>query len=402
MRCLIQGLQQTVRFGPVKSSTNLALPVTTLVHDSAGIDFDIVDGGVKIDITLTDVVGDWFFEHVTQGTYKVTLPATSVSDLGELRLSLIADGCALTTEDFFVVTPAAYEILIGVYDVKNSLYTIQGANFNQYTDSLEAIRDRGDLAWCSGAGGTADRYYFPCCPIILDIPDHVEGGTYTDLARADGSYVSIREVDEVTNSLDFNIEFMLDPGVIPSAVHIWGWYSGNYTHWMYVQAEIDGTDTWETVGTIPHGEAGSYYAFPLTPEHIDPTTNTCHIRFVHNTVPGVQYHVMYLDKIMVTAHSQSDTSNLLTTGLIVVGPGKGSVKYEDTFLGRNQVPLDNVLVRAFPYVNSLADFSDIKGMYTTDEHGTFHLWLDPGQYVLTCEKNGTVVYDSIITVTTPV
>uniref|UniRef100_A0A6M3KA82 Uncharacterized protein n=1 Tax=viral metagenome TaxID=1070528 RepID=A0A6M3KA82_9ZZZZ len=41
-------------------------------------------------------------------------------------------------------------------DLSDALDDIQGATFNATTDSLEAIRDRGDAAWTTGAGSNAD------------------------------------------------------------------------------------------------------------------------------------------------------------------------------------------------------------------------------------------------------
>ena len=41
-------------------------------------------------------------------------------------------------------------------DLSDALDNIQGATFNATTDSLEAIRDRGDAAWTTGAGSNAD------------------------------------------------------------------------------------------------------------------------------------------------------------------------------------------------------------------------------------------------------
>jgi hypothetical protein len=40
-------------------------------------------------------------------------------------------------------------------DIPGRLTTIEGATFSGTTDSLEAIRDRGDAAWTTGAGGSA-------------------------------------------------------------------------------------------------------------------------------------------------------------------------------------------------------------------------------------------------------
>ena len=41
-----------------------------------------------------------------------------------------------------------------IANIETAVSDIQGAGFNTSTDSLEAIRDRGDAAWTTGAGGT--------------------------------------------------------------------------------------------------------------------------------------------------------------------------------------------------------------------------------------------------------
>jgi hypothetical protein len=107
------------------------------------------------------------------------------------------------------------------------------------------------------------------------------------------------------------------------------------------------------------------------------------------------------DVLNAIAAVQTTLDDLMVSGEILVGPGVGSIKYEDTILGTRSRPVIGARAKAYPYVDSLADFDDLRAFCKTDEHGTFSFWLDAGQYVLRVEKSGTVIVDSIITVVTP-
>ena len=182
------------------------------------------------------------------------------------------------------------------------------------TESHEAIRDRGDLAWATGSGATADLAYVPSgAPTITTKHADAVGGAYTDLATVDGAMFSIREAATTNPPLDFYFPFAAAPGVFPASLKIWGYYSGNSTHWMRIQAAVGGVTTvWEDIGTMPNAVAVTAYSFPLTPQHINAGTGACYIRFLHNGVAGVASHYMYLDKVLFTAQTpvNADTSGV--------------------------------------------------------------------------------------------
>ena len=71
----------------------------------------------------------------------------------ETRLAeLDADNLPLTTDQTLTDTGTTLPASLNV--LSDKLDDIQGATFSSATDSLEAIRDRGDAAWTTGAGGS--------------------------------------------------------------------------------------------------------------------------------------------------------------------------------------------------------------------------------------------------------
>ena len=205
------------------------------------------------------------------------------------------------------------------------------STYLQGTDSLEALRDRGDLAWATGSGAGADLSYVPSgAPTITTKHADAVGGAYTDLAVVDGALFSIREAATTNPPLDFYFPFAVAAGVFPGTLYIWGYYSGNSTHWMRVQAAVGGVTTvWEDIGTIPNGTDVTAYSFNLTPQHINASTGAAYIRFLHNGVAGVASHYLYLDKLLYTA--QSPLPALATAAeLAKVPKSDGTATWNDT------------------------------------------------------------------------
>lgn len=87
------------------------------VSDAGGLDLDTLDSNVTAILDDTDLIDDG-----TSGLAKIATDVAAV---------LVDTGTTLDTK----------------------LNNIQGATFNTSTDSLEAIRDRGDAAWVTGGGG---------------------------------------------------------------------------------------------------------------------------------------------------------------------------------------------------------------------------------------------------------
>jgi hypothetical protein len=283
---------------------------------------------------------------VPKSDSTVTFNATA---LASIQASADAALVANNLDHLALTATAAADMTTEVADgtILSRLLSATGdtSTYLQGTDSHEAIRDRGDLAWATGAGAAADLAYVPSgAPTITTKHADAVGGAYTDLAVVDGALFSIREAATTNPPLDFYFPFAAAAGVFPSAITIWGYYSGNSTHWMRVQAAVGGVTTvWEDVGTIPNGTAVTAYSFALTPEHINPSTGAAYIRFLHNDVAGVASHYLYLDKVLFTA--QSATPAFATAAELAKVPKSDSnVTWNATALASMQTEANDALV----------------------------------------------------------
>lgn len=107
-----------------------------------------------------------------------------------------------------------------------------------------------------------------------------------------------------------------------------------------------------------------------------------------------------LARIDVTISSRAETTlveQLTQTGYLVVGQGRGSKIFTDiiTNAGIAQV---NIVVKAYLVTNDVIDWSVIKGMHKSDSNGSFTLYLNPGSYILTFEKDGKQIGTQIKTI----
>jgi len=91
-----------------------------------------------------------------------------------------------------------------------ALYALQGSTFNTSTDSNEAIRDRGDAAWTTGAGGSA--------PTVEEIRAEMDTNS-TKLANLDATLSSRASASALTthdgklDTVDANVDaILLDTG----------------------------------------------------------------------------------------------------------------------------------------------------------------------------------------------
>jgi hypothetical protein len=125
-------------------------PETGVVFDTSGIDLWYRrEGAASVDITeadlatpaLTDAHADGGFLHINDGVYRLDLPdAACAAGVTGVQIGGTVTG---------MVVLAPY---IELTDY--NLGDLAGATFNTSTDSLEAIRNRGDAEWITGAGGT--------------------------------------------------------------------------------------------------------------------------------------------------------------------------------------------------------------------------------------------------------
>jgi hypothetical protein len=233
-------------------------------------------------------------------------------NLDHLMLTAVADGTDLTTE-------------VSDGTVLSNLLTKAGdtSTFVRSTDSLEAIRDRGDLAWATGAGAAANLYYAPVSATRVVGDNDSGANTYTVLALVDASYWSVGElagtIPGVTLGIDAQIVFNAAVGVAPAGVQVWGRYAGSQSHYIDIQAKDYVASGWENVGTMPNAAADAVYSYALRPNHIK-TDGEISIRFLHNTgVTGQASHSLILDKVQVTAQTQSSSVADIVSGVSALG-----------------------------------------------------------------------------------
>jgi len=118
--------------------------------------------GNTLDVTSTGAAGIDFGNVENQST-SVTLSGTTVGTVTTNTDMRGTDNAALAATALSTVTwtaaRAGYLDNINGHTAQTGdsyarLDNIEGATFNTATDSLEAIRDRGDAAWTTGAGGS--------------------------------------------------------------------------------------------------------------------------------------------------------------------------------------------------------------------------------------------------------
>lgn len=123
---------------------NRQLDVTTT--GAAGIDWSNVENPTAtVDLSDTDIQ---LCDTIT--TYTGDTPQT-----GDNFVRLGAPAGASVSVDIAAVKVDTAAILVDTgTTLDTKINDIQGATFSSVTDSLEAIRDRGDAAWTTGAGGS--------------------------------------------------------------------------------------------------------------------------------------------------------------------------------------------------------------------------------------------------------
>lgn len=191
-------------------------------------------------------------------------------------------------------TTVTKESIIDLMTSKDSSQT-----FSRSTEALEALRDRGDLAWLTGAGQAADTVTAPSS--VTKIVGGTLSGNHTNLTAIDGSYCSLVETTTGT-FLELNVAFAAPAGNAVATLRVWGYYAGGGGHFIRVQAlDQVGGSVYEDVGTIPIAASVQAYSFNLAPEHIK-ADGTVTIKFIHSaSVSGIGSHVLYLDKVQVSS-----------------------------------------------------------------------------------------------------
>lgn len=114
-----------------------------LVSGALGVDSEISKDGVA----FIDVIAEAIEIAPASGMYYLDLTATEMDADSVVLIVKTTTPDAKTTP--MVLYPAEpTDIIVDLEDIK-------GVTFDTATDSLEAIRDRGDIAWLTGAGGSS-------------------------------------------------------------------------------------------------------------------------------------------------------------------------------------------------------------------------------------------------------
>ena len=186
-----------------------------------------------------------------------------------------------------------------VIDLMTSKDTSQ--TFQRSEDSLEAVRDRGDAAWLTGAGAAADAACFPTA--VTKVVGGTLSGDHTNLVNINASYCSLQETT-TTTLLELNVAFAATAGSLAVGLRVWGYYSGSQTHYIRVQAlDQTGGTIYEDIGTMPNASIVTNYVYDLGPNHIK-SDGTVNIKFLHSPPgTGITSHYLYLDKVYVSTIS---------------------------------------------------------------------------------------------------
>jgi len=148
--------------------------------------------------------GDW---NIGKTGYSIAGTKTTLDALNDIAATEIVSAGAITTLAGAVVnvdtvdtctsntdmrgTDGANTVVPDNSGINSKLNAIQGATFDALTDSLEAIRNRGDSAWLTGAGGSA--------PTVVDIRNELDANS-TKLASilADTNELQLNQGNWVT------------------------------------------------------------------------------------------------------------------------------------------------------------------------------------------------------------
>jgi hypothetical protein len=118
----------------------------------------------------------------------------------------------------------------------NHLTDVKGATFSGATDSLEAIRNRGDVAWITGGtGGGSNAVTINVKASAVNVVD-----CYVEVWDSAGtSFIS-----RTTTNSSGNVSFDLDNGTYTVKMHKAGYYFANQT------LTVDGAESVAYTGTI--------------------------------------------------------------------------------------------------------------------------------------------------------
>lgn len=157
---LRQSTAKAVSFGPFLDKTDgVTLEVglvSAIDHATTGI--LLSKNGGALTIRSQAVTASTYDAY---GNYIVTLSATDTNTVGTLRAQFSeAATCLPVWQDFQVVEEAVFDAFYAASAtgvpaagaLEATLTAMKGATYAEATDSLEALRDRGDAAWATATG----------------------------------------------------------------------------------------------------------------------------------------------------------------------------------------------------------------------------------------------------------
>ncbi len=180
--------------------------------DTDGRDFDSITGVHGFSIDLSDNTDAGFY--AAGNDYFVIVKALTVDavvvSLIAAQFSIEKTGCAIAllknaTYGLSALNTILSHTTYGLSALKAILDLMEGATFNTLTDSLEAIRNRGDVAWLTGGLSGSNTVTITIKDGAgLNIPD-----VFVEIWDALGTTFYEKKI---TNSLGQTIHYMDDGG----------------------------------------------------------------------------------------------------------------------------------------------------------------------------------------------
>ena len=117
----------------------------------AGASTPIIDCGTAVGISHNITIADWQNGIEIRNLNNQGTDLFSMSGTGQVVFAASCSGAVNLRGDWKVTNTGG--VTITYDDNSQALLDIQGTTFDTSTDSLEAIRNRGDSAWITGGGG---------------------------------------------------------------------------------------------------------------------------------------------------------------------------------------------------------------------------------------------------------
>lgn len=277
---------------------------------------ELEDGYYYFNITQAESNGDSILISPQSSTADIQVigcPAAVYTDVVTARVPDTISLANINGEVGSAIETYGLDHLVAVADADNvvddsiiaKLAAADGdwSNFAKNRDSLQAIVERGNLAWVTGAGAGAENTYTSTA--WTRTTGDNDGGAGTDTAEVDGTYFATGETGAGTY-LEVDVTFTLGTDEIPDSLDFWGFYDGGSGHSMQVQAQDSDTLSYEPIGAIGQGTIVVFESFQLRPNHVN-ASDEVKIKFIHTGGVGNASHVFNVDKAQVSARGPAIT-----------------------------------------------------------------------------------------------